>query len=341
MPTSNIYLGWPGGDKPGKLSFGIPVPKSTRDFIFSAVQEFISLQDGKDDVHALTKPNSLIGRFRLNARNGDWFVKVSDVIGFPDLENEISLYLQKKNVSINPLAFTKTTVDSLGKQYRIDIRPFINGRHYNGSKKDFFSLIETVGQLHDALLYFKSQTKIRSIAAKRFNRLARIKDNLKASLKRNSFKIFAEHQAWAKEHKSWLGTMADEFNPNFHLQPHAQCLHGEIHPGNVIYNRDKATLIDFEESVHVFAPRSWDLCYIGQRFCLQPQSNEDKINEQLSSIEKETGQSVPELASMMRQIAWFAMAVILDLRNNHQKVCPQSEYDKFVRLEQQALSLTV
>jgi hypothetical protein len=45
------------------------------------------------------------------------------------------------------------------------------------------------------------------------------------------------------------------------------------------------------------------------------------------------------LSWMMRQLAWYSIAVILDLNNNYNIAIPLSEYTKFVRLEQQARNL--
>lgn len=134
--------------------------------------------------------------------------------------------------------------------------------------------------------------------------------------------------------------MAKEFNPNFHEHHGAQCVHGEIHPGNVIFHDQKAILIDFEESLHVFAPTSWDLSYLIQRFCLQDEPDHNTLNTRLKCITESYGEKLPDLRSMMQQIAWFAMAVILDIRVKQNIVSAQGELDKFVRLERQASSFT-
>ena len=49
-------------------------------------------------------------------------------------------------------------------------------------------------------------------------------------------------------------------------------------------------------------------------------------------------QTARNVAEMMRQVAWFSFAIIVDLRAQG-VTSPQSEYEKFVRLEQQARSL--
>lgn len=96
-----------------------------------------------------------------------------------------------------------------------------------------------------------------------------------------------------------------------------------------------AVLVDFEESVHVFAPPAWDLAFLVQRFCLCDDPSPSVARLRLSVVADAYGGPLPGLATMMRQAAWFSMATIIDLRMSQGVITPVDEYDKFVRLARQ------
>jgi Ser/Thr protein kinase RdoA (MazF antagonist) len=153
--------------------------------------------------------------------------------------------------------------------------------------------------------------------------------------------MFAEHATWASEQRAWLAIMAGGFEPRFDELAGAQCLHGEVHPANVLFRAADGTaiLVDFEESVHVFAPPAWDLAFLVQRFCLRDNPPAVVRAARLSIVAEAYGRPLPALARMMRQAAWFSIAVILEARISQGLVTPRDEYEKFVRLEQQGQAL--
>jgi len=341
MNLSKVELAWPGGDKPGDLNFNFGVSGDIKDLISATIKPFYCTNTTSIEINALTPPKGIVGRYCLKSAGKEWFVRISSRIGHADLELELCDYLIEQGVSINPILFHGLTRKWEGINYRIDIRPLIRGRHFNGSKEDLANLTSTLKDTHNHLKNFHRRDEIKNIAEARYKKMAEAKSLIQDALKNDSLEIFRDKAVWAMEHKKWLNDMIKNYDPFCQNLPEAQCLHGEVHPGNVIFSleNNKAILVDFEESVHTFAPPSWDLAFMFQRFCLQDNPPPPKIKERLKTMTAAYGEAIPPLALMMRQISWFSMCVILDLVTNSLISTPLSEYNKFISLEHQAESL--
>ncbi len=286
---------------------------------------------------ALRMPAGPVGRYRLVTSDGSWFVRVSSRWGNPELERSIASHLAAKGVSVNSLLVAGRPLRWDGQVFRVDVRPMLVGRHFDGSADDLRSLASTLAACHRALIGFSGAPAVRAAASARNQRLAKVRDLIVAALERDGFGVFAEHVSWAIAHRDWLSAMTAQFEPRLDEYPHAQCLHGEIHPGNVVFrsNDGAAVLVDFEESVHVFAPPAWDLAFLVQRFCLFDDPSPSVRLQRLSVVANAYGGPLPDLTAMMRQAAWLSIAAIVDLRRSQGAVTPTDEYDKFVRLERQ------
>jgi Ser/Thr protein kinase RdoA (MazF antagonist) len=222
--------------------------------------------------------------------------------------------------------------------YRIDVRPFVDGRHFDGSLADLEALARMLSRCHEVLSRFPRWADVRAAAALRNDRLAWIRDRLAASLMSHGPKAVAEYAEWAADNREWLAEMIDGFDPHIERWPSAQCLHGEVHQGNVMFRESDgaAVLLDLEEAVHFFAPPAWDIAFLIQRFALADNPSPATLQARISRITAGYGAPLPALAPVMRQAAWFAMTVILDLRMMKGTVVPLAEVEKFVTLERQA-----
>lgn len=332
---------WPDGDRPGRLEFSQELPA----LITSAMSEVLSSYFPPADCaearfHALCRPDGPIGRYRLDTREGSWFVRVSSRFGNPEIEKIMTDHLVNRGVSVCPLLVAGKTWCWDGRVFRIDVRPIVEGRHFNGSMEDLRSLAVTLSACHRVLRDFPLAHKVRAAAAVRYQRLGRVCERIAGALKSGEFDLFAEHAAWVATHRDWLAEMVDKFDPHLNEHPDAQCVHGEVHPGNVLFHDSNgaAVLVDFEESTHLFMPPTWDLAFLVQRFCLRDKPSPAVALERLAVIAEGYGGSLPKLAPMMRQAAWFTLATILDIRSTQGVVTPIAEYDKFVELERQALT---
>lgn len=338
MSVLNAEFAWPGGDRPGHPAFHCEPPDTVVEAIKQALApSFPAVMGPNARLGALRIPDGPVGRYRLVTPDGSWFIRVSSRWGNPELERSITSHLASHGVHVNSLLVAGRPLQWNGRVFRVDVRPMIVGRHFNGTADDLRSLTSTLAACHRALVSFPGADAVRAAAAARNQRLAQIRDDIIATLKRDAFGMFAECAPWATEHRDWLVAMTEQFEPRLDEDPHAQCLHGEIHPGNVVFRSDDgaAVLVDFEESVHVFAPPAWDLAFLVQRFCLCDDPSPSVARLRLSVVADAYGGPLPSLATMMRQAAWFSMATIIDLRMSRGVITPVDEYDKFVRLARQ------
>lgn len=339
MSVSNAEFAWPGGDRPGQPAFHCEPPDAVVEAIRRALApSFPPVMEPDARLGALRMPAGPVGRYRLTTSGGSWFVRVSSRWGNPELERSITSHLVRHGVSVGALLVAGRPLQWNGQVFRVDVRPMIVGRHFDGSAGDLCRLASTVAACHRALVDFCGAPAVRAAASVRNGRLAKIRDLIAAALESDAFGVFAERASWATDHRDWLDAMTEEFEPRLDEYPHAQCLHGEIHPGNVVFRSTDgaAVLVDFEESVQVFAPPAWDLAFLVQRFCLWDDPSPSIRRQRLSVVADAYGSPLPRLAATMRQAAWFSMAAIVDLRMSQGAVTPTDEYDKFVRLERQS-----
>lgn len=342
MSHLTAEFGWPGGDRPGELNFRFNPSPDDGQAVFEALrQELPGLKTEDACLKALTPPDGVVGRYRLGCALGEYFVRISTREGMPRLENAILAHLAAQGAQVNPLLAAGKIFSLNGRTYRLDLRPLIDGRHFNHSEEDLASVAAALRVCHDSLSDFPESAVIRANAVGRSRKLVQARDALTEMIRMDRFGALGTAASWASRHREWLQEMTELFNPELHLLPDAQVLHGEIHPGNVLFLRDsgQAVLLDFEESVHIFAPPSWDLAYLIQRFCLTEGQTAGDIERSIGIVSRHYGQPLPPLAGMMRQAAWTAMAVIADLHISGGVVTPVEEYDKFVRLERQARRL--
>lgn len=339
MSVLDAEFAWPGGDRPGRPDFEHEPPPAVIGAITRALASaFPAANEPDARLGALRPPTGPAGRYRLATARDAWFVRVSTRWGNPELERAITTDLSMRGVSVNPLLVAGRPLQWNDNVFRVDVRPMIAGRHFASSPSDLQRVAATLGACHRALVDSPSAMSVRAAASARYERLAKIRDLLVDALKGETFELFAEQAAWAMRHRDWLAVMADRFEPRLDERPEAQCLHGEVHPGNVLFRVDDgaAVLVDFEESVHVFAPPAWDVAFLVQRFCLFDDPTPAVARERLAIVSRAYGPRVADLAWMMRQAAWFSVAAILDMHLSQGIVTPPTEYDKFVRLERQS-----
>jgi hypothetical protein len=339
MKLRQAELAWPGEDNPGKPKFNLAVNADAAEIMTKELRKiFPGTPFDARQFAALQPCQGFYGRYRVTGKNYDWFVRVSSRVGYPDLEKSVIDHLLSSGLMVNPIVKFQIS-EHKGKRYRLDVRPFLQGRHFNGSSGDIARVACHLRKVHQVLAKFGQVERIREIARQRYEELARIKEVLALRLATGDFAIFAEHAEWAKEQKGWLQDLTERFDPRLHLAPKAQCIHGEIHPGNVMFStEEEVVLLDFEESVHHFTSPLWDLAFLVQRFCLRDDPDEGLLRERLAVVAQQYGASWNGLSRVMRLAAWYSVIMLLYYRLDG-IVSPRSECEKFVRLECQARTL--
>lgn len=338
--TQRAEFGWPGGDRPGELVFREPVPPDVRAAIMASIAGKLPGLGADTALDALCTPDGAVGRYRLATGDAAYFIRTSVDWGHPALEQAITGWLRDHGLAVNHIDLAGLELHYAGRLLRLDVRELLDARHDNGSSADLHALAVSLAECHRLLRAFPGAAEVRGHAAARFSHLAKVRDFIRSALDREDWCAFAEEPAWAQQHAAWLREMVVCYTPRFDELPGAQCLHAQLHRANVLFRRSDSSpvLLDFEEAVQTFAPVAWDVGYLVQRFCLNDAPAPPLLRERLATIRAAYGAPAPGLADMMRQCAWYCMAILVDC---HQRgiVSPLNEYDKFVRLETQAREL--
>src|SRR3989338_6830280 len=156
----------PGGERPGELAFQF----EPSDLVIKAVRGalapvFFPAAAADARYHALQPSDGPAGRYRLSTSQGEWFVRVTARQSRSALEKTLTDFLAERGASVNPLVLAGRSLLWEGREYFIDVRPLIGGRHFNGSPEDLRSLAATLAACHRALGAFPKAEDIR-LAAK-------------------------------------------------------------------------------------------------------------------------------------------------------------------------------
>ena len=334
-------MAWPAGDEPGLPHFRANVAQDVTAEILETLKD--ALPDGAARFAELTSlgpSDGAAGRYCLKLHDVQYFVRVTARWGRPALEADIVAFLASEGVAVIPFSTAGLTLNWQGDKFRVDLRPLVPGRHFEGAVADTNALARVLADCHAALRLYPRAPEVRQNAVERHRRLESVVVMLQNAIANEDLSIFGIHADWARQRRDWLAEIAECFLPNFESRGGAQVLHGEIHPGNVLFrSADGApVLLDFEESVATYAPPDWDLAYFLQRFLLRgtadPASARAAITPPLS---------VYGVASIdtnyFRETCWSAMMTILDLCVNDQTETSISEYQKFYELDRKALTL--
>lgn len=341
MPSSSAKeaeFGWPGGDQPGELDFAHPVPAE----MAAALLKVLDPAESAGEVRALNPvAESPVGRFAWSGPNGCKFVRVSAKSGEPALEQALVAFLESHGVAVNPLDQAGLPLVWRGARLRVDVRPLLRGGHFDGSLAQLQALATELARCHEALRRFPQAGLVRGNAARRFVELGAVVERMRSALAARDWNYFGPHPQWAEREAGWLAQMAASFRPRFDEEPGAQCLHAQVHRGNVVFREgdQRPVLLDFEEAVYTYAPIAWDLAYFVQRFALHDNPAPAARAGRLEAIRAGYGQPLSGVADMMRQTAWLSVAILARDWNERRVQAPLAEHEKFVRLEKQAREL--
>ena len=339
---SNAEMAWPSGDIPGELDFHHQVSRDTYEVLTGILYDvFEPVRCSKLTIHSLTPSSNIAGRYKIQTPNGSWFARVSSREGSPALEKQIIDHLHQNGVPTNPLLVSGHKFINRERSYYLTIQNLLDGRHFDGSDTDLYNLGLTLSKCHEALRDCPIKEQISRLTETHIKRIFALKDVVEQAFYSEQFAIFKEYQDWIQINYEWVSNAITNWPSLLPYKEEHQCLHGEIHQGNVIYNREDGTaiLIDFEESCHVFTTVKWDLAFSVQRFCMKDNPLQNILMSRIAAFSKGYGQTMPDISHTMRCISWYTFARILDLRINHHIITPVNELDKFMQLEQQALTI--
>jgi len=337
MCAFRAELAWPDGGCPGVPDFLHALPAGLDAAIRESLGEcFEPIRNAEGTLRGIRQVETPVGLYQFLSPEGAWVIRIHWRWEAPELERSLVDHLRRAGVAVNAILQAGIPMTWQGRTLRIDVREYVSGTHYSGEAWELEALCEQLQRCHRALRDIPEANRIRANAAVHYAKLRRVSETMSSWLKQGRYGAFGPFGAWAESNRAWLEVMVDAFDPSFDSLPGAQALHGEIHPGNVLFDagETKAVLIDFEFSTRTFAPATWDLAYLVQRFCLAGPSEAQSSRLQL--IRRIFGDACTDLAATMRQVAWFLVATVINQYVEIGAVARESECNKFVRLEQRA-----
>lgn len=321
-----MEFGWAEGRDNANKSFGVKVKQDILEKILDLLKSKIYLKD--PSLKLLFESQTPAGSYHLKSADNDFFIRVSSRLGDFELENQFVDYLISKQVYVNKFLFGGINFSWKESLYRLDVRPFIEGRYFDANIKDFEKLVESMKQFHQSAYDFPNFKKIRFNQQKISSKQEKICKELQEALQSRNFKYFTQHEEWVKKNCDWLDKILGEYNPYFEDMSGAQCLHGQIHPGNVLFVDSQAILFDTETSIHTFAPVDWDYSWVLQRFIIN-QDIEKKESLKYLELLAYSPTGINRLLNMTKQNTICSVVSVFDYCLNKNVSVPQSELDKF------------
>lgn len=330
-------MAWDSKVRPNRIVFKHKTPADISYTIFPVISEIFPEVGSKDVSLTSIKPvTDPAGHFCMRIGTKKWFLRVTRrQRKNPDMEEVMAFYLSNAGIKVNLPIASDIKVTWRGRSYLLNIFPYIEGRHYNGSDSDLKSLSTVIARMHKILKSFKFAKHVYSAALKTADRLAEVKKMISHLLITGNFSMFYERSDWARRNFKWLKTMIDYFDPYLCLMPQAQCVHGELHLGNVMFSLHDGSIIltDFEEVCDAWFPPSFDLAYLVHRFCMDGVNSKLIFQKKLKILKKNYGELPSDLEEMSHQVCWYNIALLIDKSVIRKSIAPEEEYSKFMNLE--------
>jgi len=331
-------MAWSSESRPGKIRFDNGVRNDIAATILSSVGEAFPIAKSKTRISlkSLRPATDPAGHYLLYVGRNKWFLRVSRRHRkSPELEDIASFYIANSGLRVNLPISSRIDIPWGSRRYTAYVFPFLDARHFDGSDKDLICLGKAVRRMHEAFRHFKFANLVRVNALNTARRLAKTKEEVERSIRKGKFSYFRERSGWAKANSAWLKEMVKRFNPYLCLMSEAQCVHGELHLGNVLFSNKggAAILTDFEEVSDSYFPPSFDIAYLTHRFCMDAISSKNELKRRFGVLEEAYGRKSSGLFDMMRQVSWYNIALIIDRLISGESITPVEEYEKFVRLK--------
>jgi hypothetical protein len=220
---------WPGGDRPGEIGFEHPVAPELAGRILAR------LGGGAGAVKAMSPPNGVLGRYHVATGGADWFVRITGRWAHPALEQALTGFLRERGVSVNHLEIAGAEFAEGGLAYRFDARRLLRARHFADSLEDLRAVAATLAAAHRALRDFPRTDEVGALSARRFGALEAVLPEIRRAVEEQAWSRLARDAAWGAARAEWLREMVARADLRFDREPEAQCLHAQMHRGNVLF----------------------------------------------------------------------------------------------------------
>lgn len=332
-------LTWGSKIPTGKIIFKYTVPENIEKYLISVFSDIFSESFQKEDysLFSLHPCTDCAGHYSFVSDKHQFFIRASRRIRKnPVLEDIITFFAFNHHIHVNKPIITNIDIEFHGTAYQCSFFPLLQGEHYDGSIEKLEGLCNEMLQLHKVLRQFKFNKKVYTAAKATAKQNEIMLGQLNESIKSNNFSMFHEFIPWLERNQEWLSEMLKHFNPYLCDHTNAQCIHGDLNVGNVIFNSQlgKVIICDFEESPDAYFPPAFDYAYIIQRFCMFSCDNKAIFLERLAKITPLFGELPANLKYVMRSVCWYNLSLILGRCYRRESISSEDELNKFMQLEQ-------
>jgi hypothetical protein len=252
---------WDGVWAPDIPAFQFAVPSDIEAWLTEKVLTRFSQGNGHI-VGALTARPERTGHYLIRLNGKEHVCHVKDVAGGDDLSVAASIADHLEQCGLAATRYQhdhsgawETSVSGLS----ITLTTYCHGRHCNGSRADADALGEALGEMHASLRVFPQAALVERRSASNVAQLTTARDEALATAL----------PSIPDEYRALVQSAAKRYDPSFDFGAQSQCLHGDITPGNVIFDADgKVFFCDFEDAAFTFHDRLFDIASAVLRFCI-------------------------------------------------------------------------
>ena len=332
-----LEYGWPGARDKGDLAYSNIVSSIHKDCIFEALIKLLPKKEF--NITRLHESSEITGSYKITSDDEEYFLRISERMGDIELESSIYQKLIESGVNVNKSIVIGEPIIFDSKDYRLDIREFLRGNHFQEKESELISLVSELRKFHQALRNYENADEVQSNQDKINQAHEKQAKALISELEKSNYAIFFERENWARSHRLWLLESLPfylEMSKKYLNDKEMQVIHGQIQPGNIIFNNNGANIFDLETTVKSFGNVSWDLAYLFQRFCLINNPTNKEISSRMKIIEEYYPEAMRNIADRMRVISIYNIISAVDYRINDNRLVPEHEFSKFYNLDLQA-----
>ncbi|MFT7613560.1 MAG: Ser/Thr protein kinase RdoA (MazF antagonist) [Parvicellaceae bacterium] len=247
-----------------------------------AVAKFLNAKKAFDfeviasQIEVMELTNGLEGRMSISFNNKQYYCRLSKLTGESSMTEELSSFLQASGspVLVNQRVGGKLILNS--DEYDVEVRTLQKGIHYQGQSNQLYLLAEALFQLHVELKKFPLSDKFIK-SSKAYNvELEKVQE----LIKQKSPKLNKVVNNWLNSNADFVENNLLTLELNFIEGFSPQCVHGDLHPGNVLFNSEDVWFLDFEESYKTFASVNYDIGYLIIRYAL-PSEDSEKVYDDI------------------------------------------------------------
>lgn len=249
----------------------------------------------------------------------EFLVKATDRMKNAGSTSLVLEFLHSKGLNVIPFVGSDLGITIQGHRLKVYISRFLNARACTFSLDDFGAFLDVIEPVHKALETFPGKDRIQRNSQAYTQSLNEIKNRLVQASNQRLDPYFGIFSEWVSTNAVFLTQAMPALVLTMHRDARAQCLHGDLHPGNVLFpEKGLPFIIDFDACETLFAPLSYDLAYMLFRFCiLEPSRNQDLFMKKVRMLYKVYGDRMPSLKELTDMIQTISLKLIVMVLSNY------------------------